>query len=91
MRRLIESATSSANVDAIRYVDNAAKEAITFFPNKIFKGTAKSVDWDLRVPFGGFSSGTNYVNGEFHVIHQRFFALTIREGEIRGTEIVYNY
>lgn len=46
---------------------------------------------NFRVPFGGYSQGPGYSDAKFHVIHQKFFGLTVRDNEIQGTEISYNY
>lgn len=66
----VENSCTASNVDAIRYIDFAGKQAITFFPNQIVKKTDNKIELNFRVPFGGVSQGPGYINGEFHVIHQ---------------------
>lgn len=87
----VENSCTASNVDAIRYIDFAGKQAITFFPNQIVKKTDKKIELNFRVPFGGVSQGPGYINGEFHVIHQKLFGVTVRNNEIRGTDISYLY
>ena len=87
----VESTCLASNVDAIRYVDYNSKQAITFFPNQIVARTDNKIELDFRVPFGGVSQGPGYNDGDFHVIHQKFYGLTQRGSEIRGTEVDYLY
>ena len=87
----VENSCTASNVDAIRYIDFAGKQAITFFPNQIVKKTDNKIELNFRVPFGGVSQGPGYINGEFHVIHQKLFGVTVRNNEIRGTDISYLY
>ena len=87
----VESAAIAANVNAIRYIDWSSKQAITFFPNQIVQDYVKKIELSFRVPFGGVSQGPGYNNGDFHVIHQKFFGVTVRDNEIRGTDIDYWY
>ena len=87
----VEKAVAEYNVDAVRYIDYLTKQAITFFPNLFVKKNTNKIEMNFRVPFGGYSQGPGYSDAKFYVIHQKIFGLTVRDNEIRGTEINYNY
>lgn len=87
----VEKEVSEFNVDAVRYIDASANQAITFFPNRLIKKNTNKIEMNFRVPFGGSSSGPGYSDAKFYVIHQKIFGLTIRGNEIQGTEVTYDF
>ena len=86
----IKNITDSNNAKAVRYIINNT-QAVTVFPYNIKKKTYSIIEMGFVVPFGGYTAGKDYVNGNFHVIHQKLFGLTVRDNEIRGTVLEYNY
>lgn len=87
----VEKEVSEFNVDAVRYIDASANQAITFFPNRLIKKNTNKIEMNFRVPFGGSSSGPGYSDAKFYVIHQKIFGLTIRGNEIQGSEVTYDF
>ncbi len=86
----IKNIANSNNANAVRYIINNT-QAVTVFPYNIEKKTDPKIEMGFVVPFGGYTAGKDYVNGNFHVIHQKLFGLTVRDNEIRGTVIEYNF